>query len=84
MTCWTPYSYLSYKAMRTVEDATATMFSTEVKYKKNHTHLLFIDFSSAFNCNQPHAHRLLSNFTAVFCLTHLNRSQRVHVNQESS
>lgn len=40
-----------------------------VQSKKNHTHLLFIDFSSAFNCNQPHAHRLLSNFSVVFCLT---------------
>lgn len=53
---------------------------------KNHAHLLFIDFSSAVNCIQPHvfAHRLLSHFNIDFsevCWLNeffMNRSQRVN------
>ncbi len=71
-----------------MEDATATLTNLVLKHlegSKNQAHLLFIDFSSAFNCIQPHvlAHRLLSHFNLDFgtvCwLTDLlaNRSQGV-------
>lgn len=81
----------AYKARRGVEDATATLLNLVLRHlegNKKHARLLFIDFSSAFNCIQPHifAHRLLSNFYLDFNIVCwlidflTNREQRIRVN----
>ncbi len=85
----------AYRPGRGVEDATCTLLNMILKHlegKNNYVRLLFIDFSSAFNCVQPHilAKKLVENFNLdlnIVCwlvdfLT--SRSQRVRVNGVSS
>ncbi len=85
----------AYRPGRGVEDATCTLLNRILKHlegKNNYVRLLFIDFSSAFNCVQPHilAKKLVENFNLdlnIVCwlvdfLT--SRSQRVRVNGVSS
>lgn len=81
----------AYRAGRGVEDATGSLLNTVFNHlegPKQFVRLLFIDFSSAFNCIQPHilADRLLKKHNInpgsiawlVDFLT--SRSQRVKVN----
>ncbi|XDV11492.1 hypothetical protein PO909_000423 [Leuciscus waleckii] len=81
----------AYRSGRGVDDATCTLLNMILRHlegKKTHVRLLFIDFSSAFNCVQPFilAKKLIDNFHLdlnIVCwlvdfLT--NRSQRVRVN----
>lgn len=81
----------AYRSGRGVDDATCTLLNMilgHLEGKKSHARLLFIDFSSAFNCVQPHilAKKLIDTFQLdlyIVCWLVdflINRSQRVRVN----
>lgn len=81
----------AYRPQRGVEDAACTLLNfihSHLEGAKSLVRLLFIDFSSAFNCIQPHilAGTLKSVFniepTLICWLINFltNRSQRVRVN----
>lgn len=81
----------AYRPSRGVEDATGTLLNLVFKHlegAKSLVRLLFVDFSSAFNCIQPHvlASKLLNCFNidpglVSWLMDFLtNRSQRVRVN----
>lgn len=81
----------AYRSCRGVDNALSTllnMITSHLEGVKSYVHLFFIDFSSAFNCIQPHslAPRLKSTFhihLGLICwqLDFLTeRSQRVKVN----
>ncbi|KAF7650870.1 hypothetical protein LDENG_00119440 [Lucifuga dentata] len=61
----------AYRTGRGVEDATCTLLNLVLRHlegSKNHARLLLIDFSSAFNCIQPHllAKKLKDDFKMDF------------------
>lgn len=85
-----PFQF-AYRPNRGVEDAVCTLLNlihTHLENAKSFVRLVFIDFSSAFNCIQPHilAGILKGTFNIDPCLICwlmnflTNRSQRVRVN----
>ena len=85
----------AYQPRKGVEDATATLLNLvagHLEGKRTHARLCFVDFSSAFDCMQPHilARRLLNmsniDFGTICWLVDFltSRSQRTRVNSTLS